>query len=79
MGANLNRMMMWRSGKTTLDGLIILNWWTCIVLSAPDEIPTCSDEEEGHEDDGCVVHILRGDGDVGWHAEEGNGEETPCY
>lgn len=65
-------------GSAALDSGIFLNWWTGVVLLAPDEVPEGCDEEESYENDGGVVHGCGGDGEVGRHAEERDGESGPC-
>merc|ERR1711977_250389 len=64
-------------GSAALDGSVFLDWWTGVVLLAPDEVPDGGDEYEGEEDNGGVVHGFGCDGEVRWHAEEGHSESGP--
>jgi hypothetical protein len=58
---------------------ILVRRRTLVVLLAPSKVPSGGDDEECEEDDRRVVHELGGDGDGGWHAEEGDGESRPAY
>lgn len=49
-----------------------------VVLVAPDEVPNGCDEHETEEHNRGVVHTFLGDFLERGHAEEWNGEETPC-
>ena len=66
-------------GSAALDGSVFLDWWTGVVLLAPDEVPDGGDEYEGEEDNGGVVHGFGCDGEVRWHAEEGHSESGPGW
>lgn len=52
--------------------------WPAVVLIAPDKVPNGRDEHETEEHNRGVVHTFLGDFRECWHAEEWDGEETPC-
>jgi hypothetical protein len=48
-----------------------------VSLAATNGIPDSSKSDTGHEDDGCIVHVVEGDGESRGHAEERDGEADP--
>lgn len=45
---------------------------------SPGEVPDDGDEGEADEDCGGEVHVVEGDWDEGWHAEERDDKGGPC-
>jgi len=72
--AQLDIMMMHRRlRKSSLNGRIVVDRRTSIVLATPSEIPATGDKNKGYEYYGSIVHGCGCDGEVRGHAEEGDG------
>jgi hypothetical protein len=63
----------WLIIRPAFQNSILMRRRPGIVFTSPDDIPSSGDKDESDEDDGGVVHGDGGDGEVGGHAEEGDG------
>ena len=57
---------------------IFLRGRPSVVLFAPEEVPRRCDNEEGAEDNRCVVHVIYRYRNEGRHAEKREGESRPA-
>lgn len=58
-----------------IDGI---GGWAAVVVVSPDTVPDGCDEHETEKHNRGIVHTFLGDHLESGHAEEGNGEDTPC-
>lgn len=48
-----------------------------VVLATPGGVPRKCDDNEADKHDGGVIDAGSGDGEVRWHAKQGDGEDRP--